>query len=244
MTIWKTPSKAKSTLLIFLLLGNEIVDCSMELANGRQLRGKIDLKKTNEVVSSSLFDNVMRASWSKSRAGSAFGSMGSHLAQTKADVVSRADLHAPQSRRLQAKSFLPRRPFPSIVPQLQKSFYKGSYFLKDFPNYHHRRQGSQVLSALQRTGVSSMVGEIAARQNTTTVVRQNPTIVTASLFGLGPAELLVVGAAALLLFGPSSLPGIGKKLGASVRELGGAVKEFQEEIKTETNATATDSPST
>ena len=48
------------------------------------------------------------------------------------------------------------------------------------------------------------------------------------MFGLGLPELLVILVIGLIIFGPGKLPGVGKALGQSIRELKAAEKEKPE----------------
>ncbi|UCD93994.1 MAG: twin-arginine translocase TatA/TatE family subunit [Candidatus Zixiibacteriota bacterium] len=57
------------------------------------------------------------------------------------------------------------------------------------------------------------------------------------MFGLGPWELALIFLVILLLFGAKRLPDIAQGLGKGIREFKRAVKDTQDEIKTNMNET-------
>ena len=46
------------------------------------------------------------------------------------------------------------------------------------------------------------------------------------MFGLGPTELIIIAAIIIFIFGAKRLPGIGKTMGETVKELGNIKKEM------------------
>lgn len=54
-----------------------------------------------------------------------------------------------------------------------------------------------------------------------------------NIFGIGLPEAIVIFAIALLIFGPKKLPEIGSSLGKAIRSFQDASKEFESELKRE-----------
>eukprot|EP00746_Dinoflagellata_sp_MGD_P107409 gnl/MRDRNA2_/MRDRNA2_45381_c0_seq2.p1 gnl/MRDRNA2_/MRDRNA2_45381_c0~~gnl/MRDRNA2_/MRDRNA2_45381_c0_seq2.p1 ORF type:complete len:323 (+),score=50.20 gnl/MRDRNA2_/MRDRNA2_45381_c0_seq2:151-1119(+) len=207
MSRWRPQLTMRSTLLMFLLLGHDIVDCHAKLVSARQLRGKTDFRKANELMT------IPKKS--------AFG------------VFSRkiANAHAARARRLLSRTVVPVKTPPFIVPALQRSFYKGLFPFKGFPNFHHvDNRGLQVFSEPQVARVVDMSREVGTHWNVTMAEGPNTTAVF-SLFGVGGPEAIVIFVVALSVFGPQGLAAAAKQLGSTLKGLQPTIREIQEVSK-------------
>merc|ERR1711879_628250 len=124
--LWKARLKTTSALLLFLVLGNEIVDCHAKLVGAWQLRGKSDFERPHGGFSSIFRDTVMRPL----RRTSAGDAMRSYLAQLRRrpkthdfGAVPWTDPHAYATRpqEIQVKTIVPRKTSPYTVSQFQQT---------------------------------------------------------------------------------------------------------------------------
>uniref|UniRef100_A0A0C9S5Q1 TSA: Wollemia nobilis Ref_Wollemi_Transcript_18698_772 transcribed RNA sequence n=1 Tax=Wollemia nobilis TaxID=56998 RepID=A0A0C9S5Q1_9CONI len=74
--------------------------------------------------------------------------------------------------------------------------------------------------------------------------RTSSSVKVKALFGLGVPELVVIAGVTALIFGPKKLPEIGKSLGKTVKSFQQAAKEFETEVKKESEPPTTESQKT
>ncbi|KAM7250263.1 hypothetical protein ACFE04_022146 [Oxalis oulophora] len=98
------------------------------------------------------------------------------------------------------------------------------------PSFLH----STFLSCQLKTPQQS---SLVLRTRRTEQIRKKPFSCNA-LFGLGVPELVVIAGVTAFLFGPRALPQVGKSIGKTVKSFQQGVKEFESELKKESDSSA------
>ncbi|KAK9137622.1 hypothetical protein Sjap_008216 [Stephania japonica] len=108
---------------------------------------------------------------------------------------------------------IPIRPSPPRI--LQQSFSSASFL---FFNNGLRTHDSIISNS---------------KRSNTLILSRNRRGTCRSMFGLGMPEIAVIAGVATLVFGPKKLPEIGRTLGQTLKSFQKAAKEFESELKKE-----------